>query len=106
MQFDLRPIGTDARTSYLGYGGAVLALFEPAPHPNAAKLFLNWILTKDVQEGFSKASQWDSTRADVPSISLGGLHYIPGEKYVEVQKEALLKTKDDTMAYVRALRPE
>lgn len=31
-----------------GVGGA--SLLTQAPHPNAAKLFLNWILTKDVQE--------------------------------------------------------
>ena len=106
LDFDIRPIGTDAKTSYLGFGGAMLAIFTPAPHPNAAKLFANWILTKDIQEGFSRAAQWDSTRADVAPIDAGGLHYIAGEKYVEVQKEQMLAVKDEAMAYLRSLRPQ
>jgi ABC-type Fe3+ transport system substrate-binding protein len=31
-----------------------MAIFEGAPHPNAAKLFINWILTKDGQTAVNK----------------------------------------------------
>ncbi len=106
VNIDLRPIGSDAKTAYLGFGGAVLAMFNQPPHPNAAKLFANWVLTKDIQTGLSKASQWDSTRADIEPISSGGVRYIPGEKYVEAQKEEMLPVKDEAMAYMRSLRPE
>ena len=106
LSFDVRPIGHDAKTSYLGFGGAVLAIFNPAPHQNAAKLFLNWVLTQPVQEGFSHASQWDSTRTDVPPVGAGGMVFIPGEHYVEVQKENMLPTRDEAMNYLRGLRPQ
>jgi iron(III) transport system substrate-binding protein len=37
-----------------------------APHPNAAKVFINWILTKDVQASIMKAVELNSRRVDVP----------------------------------------
>jgi ABC-type Fe3+ transport system substrate-binding protein len=38
------------------------AIFKGAPHPNAAKLFISWLLSPDVQ---SKLPTW-SSRSDVP----------------------------------------
>ena len=37
-----------------------------APHPNASKLFVNWLLSKDTQTMLMKAVQLNSQRADVP----------------------------------------
>jgi iron(III) transport system substrate-binding protein len=104
-KFDVRPLGTDAKTAYLGFGGAVLAIFNKAPHPNAAKLFANWILSKEVQDELSKMVRWDSTRADVAPVSPGGMRYIPGEKYVESQRESMLARRAEAMAFIRELRP-
>ena len=41
-----------------GVGGA--SLLTRAPHPNASKLFLNWLLTKDVQESLMAAVKLNS----------------------------------------------
>ena len=41
-------------------------LFNRAPHASAAKLFLNWIFTKDGQDRFTKATAFNSPRTDVP----------------------------------------
>jgi ABC-type Fe3+ transport system substrate-binding protein len=47
-------------------GGSVW-LFKNAPHQNAAKLFINWILSKEGQTVWSeKALQANSRRTDVP----------------------------------------
>ncbi len=43
--------------------GAV-GVFNRAPHPNAAKVYLNWLLSKQGQEGFARASGYVSARAD------------------------------------------
>jgi iron(III) transport system substrate-binding protein len=43
--------------------GAV-GVFNRAPHPNAAKVYLNWLLSKEGQEGFAKASGYVSARVD------------------------------------------
>jgi iron(III) transport system substrate-binding protein len=37
-----------------------------APHPNAAKLYINWLLTKDVQLRLTQALRLNSRRTDVP----------------------------------------
>jgi ABC-type Fe3+ transport system substrate-binding protein len=36
-----------------------------APHPNAAKVFLNWLLGKEGQTAFAKAMGYVSRRVDV-----------------------------------------
>ena len=106
IDVDLRPIGADAKRAYLAAGGAVLAVFQPAAHPNAAKLFANWILTREQQQGFGKAMVVDSARLDVEPASPPSMRYVPSEKYVESQKEHMLKTRDEAMAYIRELRPQ
>ena len=46
--------------------GAV-ALVNKAPHPNAAKVYLNWLLSKDEQTQFAKVNGYVSARRDVPT---------------------------------------
>jgi len=45
--------------------GAV-GVFNKAPHPNAAKVYLNWLLSKEGQTGFAQAAGYVSARTDVP----------------------------------------
>lgn len=42
------------------------AIFKDAPHPNAAKLFVNWLLSKDTQTVLMQAVKLNSQRVDVP----------------------------------------
>jgi len=106
IDIDLRPIGTDGKTAYLAAGGAILAVFEPAAHANAAKLFANWMMTREAQQGFGKATLVDSARVDVEPASPPPMRFMPAEKYVESQKERMLGTRDEAMAYIRELRPQ
>lgn len=41
---------------------------EGAPNANAAKIFLNWLLSKNTQELWSKATALNSQRTDVPVV--------------------------------------
>lgn len=58
------------------YGSYVTASFGSAmllnrrPHPNAAIVFLNWLLTKEGQTAWSKAMEHVSRRLDVPTDHL------------------------------------
>lgn len=58
------------------YGTYVTASFGSAmllnknPHPNAATVFLNWVLTKEGQLAWSKAMEHVSRRLDVPTDHL------------------------------------
>jgi iron(III) transport system substrate-binding protein len=44
-----------------------LALFNKAPHPNAAKIYINWLLSKEGQTIFARANGYISARLDVPT---------------------------------------
>jgi iron(III) transport system substrate-binding protein len=48
-------------------GNGNVALFNRAPHPNAAKVYINWLLSKEGQYLYGRALGYVSKRADVPS---------------------------------------
>jgi len=48
-----------------GSGG--VSMFSKAPNPNAAKVYLNWLLSKDGQTGFARVNGYISARLDVPT---------------------------------------
>lgn len=50
-------------------GVSGLGLVKNAPHPNAALVFMNWVLTKDGQEVINKINKTPSIRKDVASGS-------------------------------------
>ncbi|HLY64872.1 MAG TPA: hypothetical protein VKU60_04995, partial [Chloroflexota bacterium] len=45
-----------------------ITLVKRAPHPNAAKLFLNWALTHDAQNLLQKIGNVGSRRSDVSAV--------------------------------------
>lgn len=49
----------------LSAGFGSVGLMNKAPHPNAARLFLNWFLSKEGLETYSKAYRAPTTRNDV-----------------------------------------
>ena len=51
-----------------------LALFNRAPNPNAAKIYINWLLSNEGQTIFARANGYVSARLDVPTD-----HTEPGE---------------------------
>lgn len=70
----------------------VIVLFDRPPNPNAAKLFINWFLTKDAQQIYAVASGKMSRRLDVSDQ-----HLLPaqrmkeGVRYVISDEEYYLK---------------
>jgi iron(III) transport system substrate-binding protein len=86
-------------STFKDYGGLVTAsagsamFINNAPHPNAAKVFLNWVLGKDGQTAWSTASTQLSLRADVPTDHLRPeLVPQPGGKYWLSYKEDDVET--------------
>lgn len=68
-------------------GGSVV-LLKNAPHPNAAKVFINWLLSKEGQYVYSKAGFVQSRRLDVPTDHLRPFDIrVPGFKYFDTQTE-------------------
>jgi len=50
----------------LSAGGGTISFIDKAPHPNAAKLFVNWLLSREGQIEFQKRDGSDSIRIDIP----------------------------------------
>lgn len=46
-------------------GSGVIGVLKDAPHPNAARLFINWLLSKERQELFVKSMHQATRRFDV-----------------------------------------
>ena len=44
-----------------------LSLFNRAPHPNASKIYINWLLSKEGQTIYARATGYISARIDVPT---------------------------------------
>lgn len=61
----LRDLPDAPGTVSAGFG--LIALVNKAPHPNAAKLFVNWIAMKEGGEVYNRAQVSISNRADVQS---------------------------------------
>ncbi len=59
-----------------GAGG--LALFNQAPHPNAAKVYINWLLSKEGQTDFAQVNGYISARLDVSTAHSPWRVPIPG----------------------------
>jgi ABC-type Fe3+ transport system substrate-binding protein len=60
---NVKGLGTPRKLS-LGSGG--IQLISQRPHPNAARVFVNWLLTQKVQDRIVKHVEVNSRRLDVP----------------------------------------
>lgn len=70
-------------------GGGTINLAESAPHPNAARLFINWFLSREGQLLWQRDVENPSLRIDIPKDGLDpGIVPQPGVKYVDTTTEA------------------
>jgi iron(III) transport system substrate-binding protein len=78
-------------------GPSSLMLFNKAPHPNAATVFINWLLSKNGQIAWSQAAGYVSRRTDVPADHLPA-YAAPraGSKYwVSYLENAIQRTPEE-----------
>lgn len=90
--------------SYLtpGFGSAML--INRAPHPNAAKVFLNWLLGKEGQTAFSEGMGYVSRRVDVSTDHVPS-YWIPkpGVKYWPGYYEADAKMSPEQVSFLKSI---
>jgi iron(III) transport system substrate-binding protein len=72
----------------MGAGGGTVSLLDQAPHPNAAKVFINWLLSRDGQVSWQRSVHQSSLRTDIPKDSVPAL-YVPkaGVQYINTAAE-------------------
>ena len=82
---------TPAEGSALTAGHGGLAIMNRPAHPNAARIFINWVLSKEGVELFSRVYNSHSAREDVATDFLAPERKrLPGVKYVWPENEEFL----------------
>lgn len=61
----VKPISNIKEGYYAGSGSGNLAILKNPPHPNAARVFVNWLLSKEGQGAFTKALGQPTRRFDI-----------------------------------------
>ena len=91
---------------HMSGGFGHVAMINKAPHPNAAKVFVNWLLSKEGQIQWQKKTDNNSLRLDIPKDMLSDPRLVPREEgkylitnlpqYEDVKP--LLKIVDEALA--------
>jgi iron(III) transport system substrate-binding protein len=103
---ELRTFGNAPELNDVTIGGSTFYVIKDRPHPNAARLFLNWFLSRDVQEGFAKATEQNTRRTDVASVADADATPVPGAKYLSPQREEHHEALMSAVAFVGEVRKE
>ncbi|MCZ7385584.1 MAG: extracellular solute-binding protein [Candidatus Methanoperedens sp.] len=81
-----------------------LALVNKAAHPNAAKLFVNWILSKEGQTILTKASGMASVKTNVATDHLTPARRLdPAKKYFIIDHEDYILKESEYMVKAREI---
>jgi len=79
-------IDSDPAASAISNGTGAVGLVNKAPHPNAAKVFINWLLSQEGQVAYAKATLYNSRRTDVPVVDKQGA-VDPAKTYLDFNSE-------------------
>jgi ABC-type Fe3+ transport system substrate-binding protein len=104
VQADIRSFGNSPDNNLEAIGGGSLFIFKDRPHPNATRVFINWLLTRDVQYGMAKATEQASRRQDVPITTQPDETPVKGAQYVPPQREDVAPAVRQTVQFVTELR--
>ncbi len=92
--------------NYVTAAVAGLGLVNRAPHPNAARVFINWFLTKEVQTKWSRMTNYWSRRLDVPNDHLDPA-LVPREDKISTYqmnyKEEWVKKRREIVKFLRTV---
>lgn len=90
--------------AYLTSGSFGFSVMKNAPHPNSARLFANWALSKEGQNSFARIVRQHGVRVDVPIDTLlpEFIRY-PGEKYLITDDEDFNLIREQNKELVRKI---
>jgi iron(III) transport system substrate-binding protein len=106
--YPVAPVFPTDGPSVLTGGWGLIGLVNKAPHPNAAKLFINWLAGREAQAAYAKATQSLSLRTDVRYADMPGyLFPQKGTKYMDTYDfKFVTEERDPALAKARALLGE
>jgi len=74
------------KTPTMSSGNGNIVMMDKAPHPNAAKLYINWFLQKEQQQQWTDLTDSASRRLDTKPAK-PGLAPEPGKQYIDIFHE-------------------
>ncbi len=104
----IEPLAPDAlkETSYLTAGFGSVAVMNRAPHPNATRVYLNWLLSKETQGNLTKVTAFPSRRLDASTAGLPDLVVAKqGLHYQDSASEATAKVKTEVLDFLKTVLP-
>ncbi len=96
---------TPAEGTYLTGASGNVCIMNRAPHPNAARVFINWMLSREGQTLFSKAFGRQSLRTDVGTEGLDpvALRQPDGKYFMGTENEEFLSKQTEHMAVAKEI---
>jgi iron(III) transport system substrate-binding protein len=87
-------------------GRRTVMVLNPAPHPNAAKVFVNWLLSRAGQAGVERVLTYPSLRVDTPTKSLLPELLVPekGKEFMFLSLEKYWHLDDEIHQLLKSLK--
>jgi iron(III) transport system substrate-binding protein len=103
LDMDIQYLGHNSDNAFVTIAYSVTGILTPAPHPNAARVFVNWLLSRDIQEKLRRFDH-NSRRQDVapadpdkyPNTNID--YYYP-------QSEAAIDARQTALELAKQARP-
>lgn len=90
--------------THVAEGGGYISILNRAPHPNAAKVFINWLLSREGQMVHSRAYGKPSLRVDVPDDFIDPAERPrPGMSFYEQDEKFYVEGKPRFMQLAREI---
>jgi ABC-type Fe3+ transport system substrate-binding protein len=86
----------------VAFGGSVLNLINKAPHPNAARIYVNWFFSREGQTIITRELGFASRRVDVPTDHLKPWHLARPNDFL-IDSEEANNAKDDVVRLAKEL---
>jgi iron(III) transport system substrate-binding protein len=104
LPVDVLPAIAMAEQNYVTPGFGAVAIMNKAPHPNATRVFLHYLLSRDAQTAYDRAAFYTSRRRDVPRDHVPDT-MVPreGESYHREYREEWVRQKDQMTTFFQTL---
>jgi ABC-type Fe3+ transport system substrate-binding protein len=92
--------------TYITAGNGSLAIPRSAPHPNALRVYVDFLLSPEGQLEWSKAARFASLRRDVPKDHVQDI-LVPkeGMPYPDISTEKYVRLRVEVVDFIKTIMP-
>jgi iron(III) transport system substrate-binding protein len=92
--------------TYITAGNGSLAIPRSAPHPNALRAYVDFLLSPEGQLEWSKAARFASLRRDVPKDHVQDI-LVPkeGTPYPDISTEKYVRLREEIVEFIKTILP-